>query len=463
MIKERLERVLSQSSCWTELRYHNRYIRALGVRKGEVTEMSSKEFGGVGIRLLLNGTWGFSATSDLSLEGLQRALKQAEQLAKALASRKKCPAQVASTLRLAQGDFFLPGYEDLWDMPLEEKFEFVKKTERQLSEEAQSVEAASCWYSEVFEDKIILTSDGANCHIRLSRPELRLLAFGTDGRQYSRGGDSVGSTGHWDCLFNNKTIDELVGRAAQDAVEQLKAKEGSGGYKEVILAPAMVGLLSHEAIGHTVEADFVKSGSVAAEKINQMVASPLVTLCDSGHSEYCEGAGGELPVDDEGVLCQRTPIIERGKLVSYLHNRESAAEWGVEPTGNARAWAFNDEPLIRMRNTYIEPGTDNLDDMIAGIDEGYFIDGPEGGQADATGEFMFGASRVRKIEGGRLTEYVKKLTVSGKAFDVLQSVDAVSKDFKWDLGAGYCGKGQLAKVDAGGPYLRCQLLVGGAQ
>lgn len=461
-IRERLEQVLSQASHWTELRYHNRRNRVMGVRKGEVNEMSSKQFGGVGIRVLVNGTWGFASTSDLSPGGLQKALRQAEQLAQALSSRKKQRVKLA-TSRLAQEDFTLPGYEELWAMPLEEKFEFVRKTERQLSQEAKQIEAASCHYSEIFEDKIILTSDGANCHIQLARPELRLIAFGADGSIRSRGAEGVGGTGHWNCLFRNKSADELIDQAAEEAVELLKAPKGEGGKKTVILSPAMVGLLSHEAIGHTVEADFVKSGSVAADKMNQTVASPLVTLCDSGHSEYVEGAGGELPVDDEGVLCQKTPIIREGQLVSYLHNRESAAEFGVEPTGNGRAWDFSDEPLIRMRNTYIEPGKDRLDDMIADIEEGYYIDGPGNGQADATGEFMFAASKVRRIHKGKLAGYVQKLTVSGIAFDVLKSVDAVSEDFKWDLGSGYCGKGQPAKVGAGGPYLRCQLLVGGVQ
>jgi TldD protein len=116
-----------------------------------------------------------------------------------------------------------------------------------------------------------------------------------------------------------------------------------------------------------------------------------------------------------------------------------------------------------MRNTCIEPGQDALDDMIAGIDDGYFIDGAEGGQADATGEFMFGASRVRRIERGKIGALVGRLTVSGNAFEVLRSVDAVSTDFRWELGSGHCGKGQPAKVDAGGPYLRCQLLIGGSQ
>ena len=82
-----------------------------------------------------------------------------------------------------------------------------------------------------------------------------------------------------------------------------------------------------------------------------------MTLCDSGRSEYYEGAGGTLFVDDEGVPTGKTTIIrERHAQVSYLHDRESAAEFDVAPTGNARAWEYDNEPLIRMRNTYIEPG-----------------------------------------------------------------------------------------------------------
>ncbi|MBF0276565.1 MAG: TldD/PmbA family protein [SAR324 cluster bacterium] len=462
-MRERLQQTLAKGGHWTEFRYHNRRSRIFGVRKGEVDEMSSKHYEGVGIRVLMNGSWGFASTSDLSIEGLEKALADAENLAEALSFRKQHKSQIAESSKLARGDFFIEGYEELFAMPIEEKFDFVRKAEEQLSQEAEKIEAAACRYTEMFEDKIILTSDGADCHIKLARPELRLIAFGADGSLHSKGFESVGGTGNWDCMFRNKPVEKMIEGAASEAVEMLNAPEGDGGKKTVILSPAMVGLLSHEAIGHTVEADFVKSGSVAGEKMDQEVASSLVTLCDSGYSEYTEGAGGELPVDDEGILCQKTPIIKDGKLVSFLHNRETAAEFGVEPTGNARAWVFSDEPLIRMRNTYIEPGNDQLKNMISEIEDGYFIDGPGGGQADATGEFMFGASKVRRIQNGKLSGHVKELTVSGKAFEVLQSVDAVSQDFRWDLGAGYCGKGQPAKVDAGGPYLRCQVLVGGAQ
>ena len=101
--------------------------------------------------------------------------------------------------------------------------------------------------------------------------------------------------------------------------------------------------------------------------------------------------------------------------------------------------------------------------MIADHADGYLLEGPRNGQADANGEFMFGVERAWRIKNGKLGELVRGVNISGIAFDVLQTVDAVGREFRWDLGAGYCGKGQPAKVDAGGPYVRCQALLGGDQ
>jgi TldD protein len=462
-IHQNIINVLGKSTHWTEVRYHKRASHVMGVMHGEVSEMSSKHYEGVGIRCLVDGTWGFASIGDTSVSALTTALAKAEAMARELASRKKRKISIVKTSNLAVGEFFIPGFDELEKLSWQEKFQLVKQTEEKLRGSSKSLESASCSYSEVFEEKIIVTTDGADMHLKLVRPEFRLSAFAADGNRRTRGHESVGATGAWDCLFLNHNVEKLIDETSKNAVELLKADAPAGGRARVILSPAMVGLLSHEAIGHTVEADFVLAGSVASQKLNQTVASELVTLADSGGSEFVKGAGGTLPVDDEGVLSKRVDIIKDGKLVNYLHNRETAAHFGVEPGGNARAWEYTDEPLIRMRNTFVQPGKSDLNEMIADIKDGLFIDGPEGGQADATGEFMFGASKVRKIKNGKLAEHVQKITVSGQAFDVLKTVDAVSKDFLWDLGAGHCGKGQPAKVDAGGPYLRCEVLIGGAQ
>jgi TldD protein len=323
------------------------------------------------------------------------------------------------------------------------------------------VTSAACGYTEIFEEKGVVTSDGAKAWSRLVRPEFRISAVAERAGEIQRGVESVGATGAWDCLFHKAAPEALTEKAARHAVDQLAARYPEGGRARVLLSPALVGLLTHEAIGHTVEADFVAAGSCAAGKLGERVASELVTLCDSGRSELFPGAGGTIAVDDEGVPAGETVILERGVLVSYLHDRESAARFGVAPTGNARAWEYDNEPLIRMRNTYIRPGDLSLAELIAGTARGFLLDGPGNGQADANGEFMFQARECYPIENGRLGPLLRSANISGIAFDVLRTVDRVGRDFRWDLGAGHCGKGQPAKVDAGGPWLSCELVVGG--
>jgi TldD protein len=462
-LAERLEKLVASSPSWTEARYHRRKSQLLQVQKGLIKQAKSSLTSGVGIRVLVDGAWGFSSTSDYSQRSLEKALKQAIECAKSISLLKKSTIKSLPQVALGRGEFTLPGYEGLDNMSLQQKLEAVVRAEEQTRKGSQLVQSANCLYNEMFEDKIVITSDGANAVSRLARNEFRLSAVASQSGEMAEGRHSVGRTGSWECLFNQESVEQMAEDAVKLASDLLKAPRIPGGVSTLILSPAMVGILSHEAIGHTVEADFVLSGSVAAGKLGSRVASPLVTLVDGGMVDSVQEAGGALLVDDEGVVTTSTTIIKDGVLSSYLHNRESAALYGVTPTGNARAWLYHDEPLIRMRNTYIAPGTQSIDEIIASTEDGYLVDCPLGGQADATGEFMFGAQKVIRIEKGKLTKLYRGATISGQAFEVLSTVDAVSKEFKMDLGSGYCGKGQPAKVDAGGPYIRCKATIGGIQ
>ena len=153
-------------------------------------------------------------------------------------------------------------------------------------------------------------------------------------------------------------------------------------------------------------------------------------------------------------------IIEKGTLKGYMHNKESADRFGVSPTGNARAYQFSDEPLIRMRNTAIMPGTDKLDDMIASIDNGYYLIKPGNGQADSTSEFMFAVTLGYEIKSGKLGRAIRDTTISGVAFDMLKTVTMVSPDMKW-ISSGMCGKKQPIPVGMGGPAVKCKVTIGG--
>lgn len=454
--------LIKETSGFVELRYHRKIFRSIAAEKGKIERTTVRRRSGVGVRVLEGGTWGFASTGDPSPNAIRRAIADARQAALASASYRHHKLGSLPTSGLAQGIFSEPGVEEILNRSLEEKIHLTLEAEAHARKVSSRVSSASCTYNEIYEEKIITTTDGANASFQLVRPEFRIQAIAEQDGQLSSGSESIGVTGGWDCLFR-VTPAQMAEKASATAIDLLNASYPEGGRTTVILSPSIVGLLVHEAIGHTVEADFVLSGSVAAGKLGERVASELVTLCDSGHSEFHGGAGGSVPVDDEGILTQRTVIIDRGILKSYLHNRETAAHFGVEPTGNARAWEYADQPLIRMRNTYIEPGEQTLDQIIASTKEGFFLDGARNGQADATGEFMFGVERAYRIQDGCLKDLVRGVTITGNAFDVLQTVDAVSQDFVWDLGSGHCGKGQPAKVDAGGPYIRCRAILGGQQ
>jgi TldD protein len=209
----------------------------------------------------------------------------------------------------------------------------------------------------------------------------------------------------------------------------------------------------------TVEADFVLAGSCARGKLGERVASELVTLCDSGSSELAPGAGGWIAVDDEGVPAGRATILERGVLKGYLHDRATAAHFGVEPTGNARAWEYDDDPLIRMRNTYIVPGDSSLEEMIEAVGEGYLLEARAMVRRTRTASSC--SARSARGRSMAVVPACRASTSRASPSTMLRSVDAISRDFRWDLGSGHCGKGQPAKVDAGGPWLSCEVLVGG--
>ncbi len=462
-IRKLLKQVVDQQTGFVELRYSGKTSRSVVVEKGKVEAASVKRRCGVGVRVLEQGTWGFSSTGATDEASITRAIQRAKDAARASAGQRQASISTLPPAALAEGDFDDPSAVEVDAISLDEKLELARITEEMTRAESPRITSASCAYSEIDERKAIVTSDGADTSFRILRPEFRVQAVAESKGILSVANESIGVTGNWDCLFRGDRKTKMVSDAAKFAIDLLEAEKPAGGRATVILAPSIVGLLVHEAIGHTVEADFVQSGSVAQGKIGQRVGSDLVTLCDSGFSEYAGGAGGTMPIDDEGVYTKRATIIDKGILTSYLHNRESAAHFGVEPTGNARAWDFCDQPIIRMRNTYLEPGESSLEEMIAGMQDGYLLDGPKNGQADATGEFMFAVQNAWRIKNGKLGPLVKGVTLSGVAFDVMQTVDAVSSEFRWELGSGYCGKGQPAKVDAGGPYVRCQVLLGGTQ
>ncbi|MEW5853303.1 MAG: TldD/PmbA family protein [Myxococcota bacterium] len=444
-----------------ELRFHERRSLSVRVEDGRVEAATSGLRAGVGVRALWDGAWGFASTTELTRAGIRKAVEQARAAAKSASVRRKARVEQIARGALARGTFETAARDPLKGHSVEEKVALALRCCQVAQKAHPHIKSADSRYTELIDEKIIVTSDGVRARILDVKPELRIEAVAGFEGELQSAMEAVGKTGGLGDLFADGTPEQLAEKAAQTAVDLLRAGHPEPGRKQVVLAPDVVGLLIHEAIGHTVEADFVLSGSAAAGKLGQQVASPLVTIGDTGESLWEAGAGGTIPVDDEGVTAGRADIIKDGVLTGYLHNRETAARFGVEPTGNARAFNYNDVPLIRMRNTFLAPGQTALGEMLAGVDDGYMLVGAKNGQADANAEFMFAVQEVYSIKRGKLGPLLRGCTMTGNAFDVLRSVDAVGDAFAWRLGSGYCGKGQPAKVDAGGPHVRCQVVLGG--
>ncbi len=455
-----LKDIIDESSVkYVEVRYHSRVLNEVRFTNGKQERARSVTKAGVGIRVLHNGCWGFSSTSMLDKASLLDTLDKAVRCADVLAYNGNKVKGLADA-DLAVGLF---EYYNLKRVSIKDIIELVRDAEKEARRANEMVKSASCFYREMVDRKIIVTSDGASADIIDSKPEFVVTAIAAKGSRKVSASEGIGVTGNHDDLFKHNTAIDIARYAAEKASRLLDARVPKGERTTVILDPAMVGLLAHEAIGHVVEADFVLSGSIARDMLGKKVASKIVTLVDSGASDIVGNAAGTTLVDDEGVLARRVKIIDSGILSEYLHNRESAYIFNVKPTGNARAFEYDDEPLIRMRNTYIEPRDYSLDEMIKEVKHGYMLKGARNGQADANGEFMFGAQEAYLIEQGEVKELLRGVSVSGITMDVLKSIDAISKDFKYDIGTGYCGKYQPMKVDGGGAYVRCNAIIGGMQ
>jgi TldD protein len=219
----------------------------------------------------------------------------------------------------------------------------------------------------------------------------------------------------------------------------------------VVLGPASSGVLLHEAVGHGLEADFIrKKTSLFTGRLGQKVASELCTVVDDG---TLPGRRGSLNVDDEGTQTSRTVLIERGVLKNYLSDRLNAQLLSMERSGNGRRQSFRHPPLPRMTNTFLHAGHDDPTDIVKDVKDGLYCRAFGGGQVDiANGSFVFEVREGYRIENGALTTPVKGATLVGNGPETLSRISRVGHDAELDPGVYTCGKeGQSVPVGVGLP------------
>ncbi len=442
----------------TELRAQRNLQRRVVLQKGNLVGNVRTNTAGVSARVYKNGLYGFASAAELSDTAVQKALSKATYNAAFLDQRiglNKGPLP-----SLQQGT--TPRDKDMLDVPQKTYIDFIQAVDAHIAQKYPHLVSRRVAATADSMEKALATSDGYAGHI--ISPRSYIYVFLTADTKDAGPVDvfkAFGGRGTFDENFKNP--EDLFEGIALMHEKLMHKKEGvyaEAGLKTCILDGMLAAMLAHEAVGHTVEADLVLSGSVALNMLGKPVASPLVNMVDFAHTAFGQPAPLPVYVDDEGVKAEDAVLIENGILTGYMVNREMGARLDAKPLGNARAWSFSDEPLIRMRNTAVLPGTSKLEDMIASIDDGYYLLDSMNGQADMTGEFMFGITMGYEIKNGKLGKALLDTTVSGVAFDMLKSVEMVSDRMSWSS-SGFCGKKQPMTVGMGGPELKCRITIGG--
>ena len=451
-------KALFATGAHTELRGQKSRNRRAVLLNGDVVGNTRSDVSGISARVYRGGVYGFSSMAEYSVEAAETVLKAATENAAFMDRHAPAGKPDLQILPLKQ----YPTQADIQDAAQRMYVDVAREVDAYIAKRYPELTSRRVVTMEDSMEKLIIVSDGTDAHIIAPRSYIYvILTVMTKEGMPVELFKAFGGKGTFGLNFTDPAalypeIDKLYDRLMQKR-EGIYADAGE---KTVILDGMITGMLSHEAVGHTVEADLVLGGSVAAHNLNKRVASDLVTLTDFAHSAFGEECPLPVFVDDEGTEATDAPLIENGILTGYMNNRESAQHFGMQPSGNARAWSLSDEPLIRMRNTSIHPGNDKLEDMIASIDDGYYLVESNNGQADTTGEFMFGVTMGYEIKGGKLGKALLDTTISGVAFDMLKTVDMVSDEVTW-CSSGYCGKKQPMPVGMGGPALRCRVKIGG--
>ncbi len=261
-----------------------------------------------------------------------------------------------------------------------------------------------------------------------------------------------------------ETFHAKAKKAADRAVSLLAAPPVTGGKYTVITNPLLTGAFTHEAFGHLSESDFVYENERMKElmQLGKRFGVPELNIIDDGS---LPGGLGTHRYDYEGVPTRKNYLIKEGILVGRLHSRETAAKMGEQPTGNARAVDYHHPPIVRMTNTYLEPGKDSFEDMLKNIKLGVLAVDTIGGNT-AMEMFTFSAAYGYMIRDGQVAELVRDVVLTGNVFETLLNIDRIGNVLEWaPNGPGGCGKGgqQPLRVGLGGPYVRIQNCVIGGQ
>jgi len=442
-----------------DLYFQHTRTTSVKLEDGIIGEATSSISQGVGLRVVIGDQTGYAFTEELTLEAMKKAARTAAAIARGRTPSPVLPDQLQWP-EIAHRDLYSLAVP--WSqVGIATKLPKIQKLEALAKAKDPSIEkvTVSWWDSE--ERVMVATLDGMV--YREVRPNTRLWCTvvakkGEETR--SNGANLAGRKGIE--FYSDEQLEVLATQAVDRTMRLFDARRPPAGEMPVILAAGASGILLHEAVGHGLEADFNRKGtSIYADKMGKKVSADFVTVVDSGVEP---GERGALSFDDEGNECQRTVLIENGKLASYMHDAISAKHYGVAPTGSGRRQSFKHVPMPRMRCTFMEDGPHTKEEIIASVDKGIIAETFTNGQVQiGAGDFTFYIKNGWLIEGGKVTAPISDVNIIGNGPEALENITMAAADAKLDTGGWTCGKnGQGVPVSQGLPtVLVSKLNVGG--
>lgn len=455
MLQKVIAAAMSKGGNYADLFFEHKTTNSIALQDGKVNRAYSNIDFGVGIRVLKGDQTGFAYSENITMDEMLNAAKMAANIAN---QPKETPAMGVNEKVPAD----LYKIQQQWtDVSIKDKIPFVQKLNDKIFALDEKVSKVNAFLGDETSFVMFYNSEG-----RLTydyRPMMRLGAvcvMEKDGkyensyiaRSYRKGFE----------VMTDGLLDEIANEAIERTNLLFEAGKPKAGEMPVVLGAGGSGILLHEAIGHTFEADFNRKGtSIFADKLNKKVAENYINIVDDGTLLSDRGA---INIDDEGNDSKKTYLVKDGILNSYIHDRISAQHYGVEPTGNGRRESFRHMPLPRMTSTYMENGPHTKADIISSVDYGVYVDNFSNGEVKiGAGDFTFFVKSGYIIENGKLTRPIKDINIVGNGPQALADITMAANDYQNDSGTWTCGKdGQSVPVTLGLPtVLVKKMTVGG--
>ena len=449
--RDEIERALrSHDADYVEVRLDDTATNRIVYRGRELEEIGRiRSFGG-NVRALVRGGWGFVSFNEPSK--LRKRVEEAVSAAHHVGRETSMLAEVPPVVDRVR----LEAKKDPRAIPLATKKEMLDRyNERMLS--VEGVTSTNIMYSDSHKQVVFASSEGS--YIEQERIDVvsRLSATARKNGDVQQASMSLGALNDFSYI---EALDETARHLGERAVELLSAPYVKAGTYPVVLDPILAGVFCHEAFGHLSESDFVYENERMKEimVLGRQFGQPHLNIVDGA---AVPGLRGSFRYDDEGVPAQETDLIREGILVGRLHSRETAGKMGERVTGNARAIDYRFPPIVRMTNTYIEPGNMSFEELIADIDEGVYARNWFGGTTSME-MFTFSAGEAYMIRNGKVAELLRPVKLTGNLFTTLMNIDALGNDMDFNQGGG-CGKGgqMPLPVSNGSPHIRIQDVVVG--